>query len=791
MKTQYGRLIALMLTLMAGFGLAAAGWTHLALAADAQAPSAGAQAPAVDAAQARAPHDPPADASQRPGQDAQLMVSIDELKAEAFKALRGGQFDRTNELLSQAARLVQDPVLRQMADWTHEFETQRQGFLAERRQQYEKAVANVKTLLEHKKDDYAVDYAARAYLLSDNKTLFHQQQWVRELIENASKKAGEYEAQEQWIKALRLYSDLGSVEPANPVWKEKLKNATRRLRLLAMYTPDVLKEIQQAEARERREVDRLVNPEAATQPVADADADPEENDTFRVHWEETLRGIELQMLKESLSNANDHYYRQTSYREMLLGGLNSLRLLATTTGLEQTFAGLGDAQKRDAFVKAVDQMIRQVQNAVYTEDATYRLLDSFSELNRKTVALPEPVWVSEFADGAFAQLDPFTSMIWPADLEEFNKTTQGEFSGVGIQIQSDPDGSLRVVSPIEDSPAYKAGIKAGDIITHIDGKSAKGISLNQAVKTITGPVNTVVNLTVRSPDGTVREYAITRQTIKVASVKGWRHKPGGGWEYLIDPEQKIAYVRITNFTRTTREELDEAVSQMLQQGAKALILDLRYNPGGLLTAATEVCDKFLTEGLIVTTRPDRILRGHTNQEIIARKNGDEFGLPMVVLVNQYSASASEIVSGALQDDQRALIVGERTFGKGSVQMLFPVARRAAYLKLTTSQYYLPKGRSIHRQENSLTWGVDPDVVVEMTPEQMRAAIDARQELDILRDAEQAAPAEGEQEQLKDRATAVEDAVKQAQTPKRDPLAIDPQLSAGLLLLRLQLNGAAL
>ena len=146
-------------------------------------------------------------------------------------------------------------------------------------------------------------------------------------------------------------------------------------------------------------------------------------------------------------------------------------------------------------------------------------------------------------------------MIWPYDVEEFNKSTQGEFSGVGIQIQLDDDGSLKVVSPLEDSPAYRSGIKAGDVITRINGKSARGITINQAVKTITGVEGTTVTLTIRSltKDGPVeKDYPIRREKIKVASVKGWQHLPGGGWEYFVDPDQKIAYLRITNFTQEYR-----------------------------------------------------------------------------------------------------------------------------------------------------------------------------------------------------------------------------------------------
>ncbi len=703
-------------------------------------------------------------------------ASVERLKLEAFQALKVGQFDRSDQLLHQAASLSDDPTLRRMSAWTRQFESQRQTFVNERRRQFDKAVGDVHKLISAGKEGFAVDAAARAYLLADDKKAFRHEPWVDDLIKSTIALAADFERQEQWLKALRLYSDLGSIEPANSEWKERLKTATRRIRLLALYTPDDLKDLQKSEAAEREQADAILHP--ATQPAttkAAKDDGPIEN--FKIDWRETLRGIQIGMLTEALIDARQNYYRQVGYRDLLLGGIKGLKVLATTRGLEKTFSGLGSATQRDAFIAGLDQLTDEIRGWApgMTRDdvATGIVRNRLTALNNSTVRIDEEVLVSEFADGAFAELDPFSSMIWPNDLEEFNKTTQGEFSGVGIQIQSDEDGSLKVVSPLEDSPAYRAGIKAGDIITHIDGKSAKGITLNQAVRTITGPSGTKVLLTVRSPDHTVRDCPIRRETIKVASIKGWIHRPGGGWDYFVDPDNGIGYIRLTNFTKTTSEDLNAAVDEMTRQGAKAMILDLRYNPGGLLTAATEVADKFLSRGIIVSTRADRETLT-TPTITTAKKDNEETTMPVVVLVNQYSASASEIVSGALKDHHRALIVGERTFGKGSVQMLFPLVNRASYLKLTTSHYYLPGGRCIHREENSQEWGVDPDVTVEMTPEQMRTAIDARQDLDILRDLPPA-----------DRAAAA------ASTTRKDPLACDPQLSAALLLLRMKLAGAQL
>lgn len=708
--------------------------------------------------------EPPADA----------MANVEQLKAEAFRALRQGQFDRVNDLIGRAASLSSDPALERMSGWVRDFEKQRETFRAERLKSYNAEVEKVRKLLAADMPDFALRAAAVAYSYTEDKDAFRKQPWVEDLVRVVVRRADDYEAAGQWLKALRLFSDLVAIDPYNAAWKEHQKLSFRRVRLVSMYTPDRFKQIQQADLDERKAADAVLDPTTrpATQP---ATAPDEENDAFRVNWRDSLQGVRMDMLRDALDNARANYWRDISYADLMVGGLKGVRALLTTEGLDEAFPALGDPRKRRQFLEVVDEHLASLNNGAAADRAAMqKLLTRLQTVNAQTVGFPEEVLVSEFADGAFSELDPFTSVIWPSEVEEFNKSTQGEFSGVGIQIQSDPDGSLKVVSPLEDSPAFRAKIRAGDVITHIDGKNAKGITTAQAVKIITGPPGTHVTLTVRSPDGNSREITLKRQTIKVASLKGWLHRPGGGWEYFVDPENKIGYLRLTNFSRETSRELQRALEELTAAGARGVVLDLRYNPGGLLAAAADVSDAFLRDGAIVSTRSDR--PDDTNQPVLtARRQSSDSDVPLVVLVNQYSASASEIVSGALKDRKRAVIVGERTFGKGSVQMLFPLASRSAYLKLTTSHYYLPSGRCIHREESSTVWGVDPDVVVEMTPEQMRAAIDARSELDVLHD--DAQDDDGRNDRTHKAALTLLDS--------------DPQLNAALLLLRMHLAGAPL
>jgi len=299
-------------------------------------------------------------------------------------------------------------------------------------------------------------------------------------------------------------------------------------------------------------------------------------------------------------------------------------------------------------------------------------------------------------EGMLASLDEHSQFLDPEMYTEMKEETSGQFGGLGIVI-SLQNGILTVVSPMDDTPGFRAGLTAGDQIIEIDGENMEGSSLQEAVKKLRGTPGTKVSLKIHRPES--REYLemeIERAIINVETVKDARMLDGG-----------IGYVRITQFSEPTAGALQKALDELFEQGMQALVLDLRYNPGGLLTSAVEVSQKFLKKNKVIVST-----RGRDEKEAqVFRARGREHyaDLPLAVLVNSGSASASEIVSGALQDHNRAIIIGEKTFGKGSVQSVLPQQDGSA-IRLTTSKYYTPDGRVIHEK------GIEPDIRVSMPHE---------------------------------------------------------------------------
>jgi len=298
--------------------------------------------------------------------------------------------------------------------------------------------------------------------------------------------------------------------------------------------------------------------------------------------------------------------------------------------------------------------------------------------------------------------DPYTVWIPPRLEKDFDKQLRGSYVGIGAEIEV-VDDRLRIISPLEDSPSLAAGVRAGDVVLDIDGTDTLGLSSQECIDLLIGVEGTPVTIQVRHVDGTEESLEIIRRRIETRSVKGIR-RAGEGWDHMLDPDDGIGYIRLTQFTERTIEEMREALDQLDAAGTKAIVLDLRFNGGGTLDGAIDVADLFLDRGVIVSVRD----RDGDGRKWTATADADDHLIPIVVLVNDGSASASEIVAGALQDNGRAKILGERSFGKGSVQEVRPLPDDRGTLKMTTARYYLPKGRNLDRRGDVEVWGVDPD-----------------------------------------------------------------------------------
>lgn len=324
--------------------------------------------------------------------------------------------------------------------------------------------------------------------------------------------------------------------------------------------------------------------------------------------------------------------------------------------------------------------------------------------------------------------DPYTEYVPQRLIPDFDKAVFGTYVGIGAEIDI-VDDYLKIVTPMDDSPALEAGVMAGDVVLTIEGESTYRMPVEECIRRLQGEPGTKVTVQVRHANGEEEMITITRRQIVTRTVKGV-YREGEAWNFMLDEANRIGYIRVTQFNRTTIEELAAAIQSLRQQGMQGLMLDLRNNPGGELNGAVAMSNMFLNQGTIVSVRgrDERL-----NESFSAQPAGTLPDFPMMVLINGGSASASEIVSGALQDNGRAKILGERTFGKGSVQQVRALPENMGVLKMTTAYYYLPSGRNIHRKTGATTWGVDPDdgYRVDMSLEKLREMVQARRQYEVI------------------------------------------------------------
>jgi carboxyl-terminal processing protease len=354
-----------------------------------------------------------------------------------------------------------------------------------------------------------------------------------------------------------------------------------------------------------------------------------------------------------------------------------------------------------------------VESKTETKANTYELLNLFGDVFERVRAdyvdqASDEQLIEAAVNGMLSSLDPHSGYMNSKRFDDMKVQTQGSFGGLGIEVTME-GGLVKVVSPIDDTPAFKAGIEPGDLITHLDGEQVQGMTLPDAVEKMRGPAGSTVKLTIRRADREPFDVTLTRSVIKIKSVKSRM-------------EGKVGYVRVSSFSEQTDVGLRDEIEKLKKEAngpLQGIVLDLRNNPGGLLTQAVAVADDFLDKGEIVSTRS----RKPEEAQRFNAKAGDLVeGLPIVVLINGGSASASEIVAGALQDHNRAIVLGTKSFGKGSVQTIIPLSGHGA-MRLTTARYYTPSGRSIQAV------GIEPDIVVE------QARIESMKEASLRREAD--------------------------------------------------------
>jgi carboxyl-terminal processing protease len=568
--------------------------------------------------------------------------------------------------------------------------------------------------------------------------------YVKQVIQEAMDKAAGYEVEGKWIDAYsNCYYWLAVIDPNNEGYKNYAEQVYEKALIAASL------EDSPCETRKER-----------------------------------YEGVRKEIFMSSIIYLDRNYVSKLDYNLMTEKAINQCKLLGEVMEFppDDLRVQIEQKQSSDEYKKSLtawSESLEILQNAAKEEPDGVTLdifLDLFNKvlvLNQATVNLPEELLIAKFSDASLSALDPYTVIVWPKQVEDFEKLMTNEFTGIGVEI-SKPAGLLTIASLLPDTPAYKAGLDAGDVVEAVDGIETKDMSLTCAVHKITGPKGTKVTLTIKRPgEEETRDVVITRGVIVVPTIRGWQRNETGQWDYIVDKENKIGYIRLTSFSAESAADLETALDNLEAQGMKGLILDLRFNSGGLLTSAIDVSNKFIDEGLIVSRVPRP---GKMTIFEWAKKKGTHPDYPLVILINSGSASASEIVAGALSDKahERAILVGSRTHGKGSVQGITDTNGARAQLKYTMAHYHLPTGQKVESREavtkeGRSDWGVGPDVQVDLISDELQKMVEVQRDNDVLFQADH---------------EMTDDAVKKHSI--EETLTADRQLAVGVLVIKSQL-----
>ena len=652
-----------------------------------------------------------------------------------FPEIYKGRFDLAREIIeSNDVALINSDQLVELKKIISEYESIENGRNILRENAYAEQMAELEKIRKEAEvnepndlsEVFTVILKVHEFADAEQKKVFLEDTFVKQTIQKAENTAAQFEADGQWLDALiKGYS-----------W------------LAALYEDDK----KYTNARERLTGKLMIK--AALQ------------DSPCESYQDRYEGIKEKMFVRAIDLLSQAYVGMVDYGDMVTKSVQRCELLAEVLrfadantsaksasqlssmptesplpegGVQplETFDSIDiefNREKIPAFLQAVSGLKADFEGtfAGTGKDKFVGVFNKVLALNEATIKLPKEILIAQFAEASLDSLDPHTTLIWPWQTRDFEKSMTNEFTGIGIEI-SNADGRLKAISLLPGTPAYYSGLDAGDIIEAVDGESTKDMTINCAVSKITGPAGTKVRLTVKHEDREETEdIIITRAKIIVPTIRGWQRTDEGLWRYLIDLEEKIGYVRITNFSGTTVSDFEKTLRKIEQNGLDALILDLRYNSGGYLQAAAQITDVFIDKGIIVQSKPRF---GYRSMEV-AHKKGTHPGYPLIILQNSSSASASEIVAGALASHNRAILVGTRSYGKGTVQTITDYPGGGAQLKYTMAHYLLPgdkKVKSRYEMEKlgRKDWGIASDVEVKLRSDEIKGMFDIQKKNDVL------------------------------------------------------------
>jgi carboxyl-terminal processing protease len=702
------------------------------------------------------------------------VAAADESLKAAYSAILRGDYDAGRASITRLLAGGESPEqVAQVDRWLDSYQNVVSSREELREKTFEWNVERSKEQWEKGKVYLALSFAAQAAAYAADKDAYASSPWIRELRPKALAAAEGYANSERWTKAHAFYLLLERINEDDEEVKSLRKRAARHARLEIIYKTH--------EDLQRR-----------------------------------IEDVTDDLLTIALKRVDENYYEKPDFKKMAEGALDNLVALCTTTKLYKgteaagDFDGVANPVMREHFLGKLEEGRRELRAASsYGYKDLIGLYGMIKHANMESISLPEGLLIVEFMEGALGELDDFTSIVWPVDSDEFDKMMIGNFVGVGIQLGIDEaSGRLKVVTPLEDSPALEAGIQPGDLIVAVDGESTKNWTTDKAVREITGDEETEVTLTMYRPSvGRYIDFPLIRRPIKLTTIRGVERRggeKGDTWNFMLDEQAGVAYIRLTNFNPDSQQELHDALVAARAQGMRGLILDVRHNPGGLLNVAVDTVSTFVRKGMVVKTEGQREKpESHTVSE-----KAEFADLPLVVLVNEQSASASEILAGALRDHGRAMVLGERTFGKGSVQRVYGLQRRSLFgqspssarLKLTTALYYLPDGESPHKLPDAEKWGVDPDWKIELTPKEFTKVLERQRSAFIIhnedepqetvdegaREAELSALKADEEEDDEGKELLSEEDIKLLRSDPYEAPDVDPQLETALLHLRVKL-----